>query len=162
MPRTSEDKKRELIDGLVSARRSILNAVSDLPTDQVDQVFLGEWSIKDILAHLVGWDITNRQAVQEILAGVYPEFFQYYDKDWHSYNARLVEANKAEPFSALLTELDVSYRQLIATLESLPANDLVNASARRATGRTVTIRNLLKAEAADERQHALQIREFFV
>jgi hypothetical protein len=158
----TEDKKRELIDGLVTARRSILNAVSALPVEQLDLVFLGEWSTKDIIAHLVGWDVTNRQAVQEILAGVYPGFFHYYDKDWRTYNARLIEAHKIEPFESLLAAIEDSHQQLITYLESLPANDLVNGKARRATGRAVTIRNLIKAEAADERQHATQIQEFFV
>ena len=162
MRRTQDEKKRELIDGLRAARSSILDLVLGLGPEQRDVVFLGEWSVKDLLAHLVGWDITNFQAVEQILEGIYPSFFQHYDKDWHTYNAYLVAQYKIEPFEALLAELDDSHRQLIACLEALPAGDLLNAKALRANGRSVTIRNLLKAEAADESQHALQLSEFFV
>jgi len=162
MQKTQEEKKRELIDGLLAARSSILEMVLALSPEQRDVVYLGEWSVKDLLAHLVGWDITNFQAVNQILKGVYPSFFQFYDKDWRSYNARLVAEYKVEPFEALLAELYDSHQQLIACLEALPASDLLNRKVLRANGRSVTIRNLLKAEATDESQHALQLREFFV
>ena len=162
MRRTQDEKKRELIDGLKAARSVIQELVLALNPEQRDVVFLGEWSVKDLLAHLVGWDITNFQAVEQILEGVYPSFFQHYDKDWHTYNAYLVAQYKIEPFEALLAELHDSHRQLIACLETLPAGDLLNAKALRANGRSVTIRNLLKAEAADESRHALQLRDFFV
>jgi hypothetical protein len=133
-----------------------------LSPEQRDVVYLGEWSVKDLLAHLVGWDITNCQAVKEILEGAYPSFFQHYDKDWHTFNAYLVAQYKVEPFEALRVVLDDSHHQLITLLEALPAGDILNAKVLRANGRSVTIRNLLKAEATDERKHALQIQGFFV
>ncbi len=162
MQKTQENKKRELIDSLLAARSSILELVLALSPEQRDVVFLGEWSVKDLLAHLAGWDITNLQAVKQILEGVYPSFFQHYDKDWHTYNASLVDQYKIEPFEALLAELDDSHRQLTTYLDALPASDILNAKVLRASGRSVTIRNLLKAEAADESRHALQLRDFFV
>ena len=162
MRKTAEDHKRLWIDGLITARRSLLEAVKELPVERLDEVFLGSWSVKDLLAHLVGWDITNLQAVQEILAGQYPGFFQFYDKDWQSYNARLVEQYKKEPFVDLLAEVDASHRQLITFLETLDAGELINGKARNPKGRTITIRGLLRAEASDERQHAGQVKAFFV
>ena len=158
MRKTTEDHKRLWIDELVAARRSLLEAVNELPVERLDEVFLGSWSIKDLLAHLVGWDITNLQAIQEILAGQYPGFFQFYDKDWQSYNARLVGQYKIEPFAGLLAEVDASHRQLIEYLETLSAGELVDGKARSPKGRTITIRGLLRAEASDERQHAGQVR----
>jgi uncharacterized damage-inducible protein DinB len=155
------EKKRQWIDELVAARRSLLEAVRALLGARQDEVFLGTWSVKDLLAHLVGWDATNLKAVQEILSGQYPAFFQFYDKDWHSYNARLVERYKIEPFAALLAEVEDSHRQLVGFLESLSAAELVGGKARSAKGRTVTIRGLLRAEANDERQHAGQVSAFF-
>ena len=162
MRKSQEDKKRELIDGILIARSSILDLVQRLSPEQLNVAFLGEWSVKDLVAHLAGWDITNLQAIQEISQGIYPSFFEYYDKDWRTYNARLVAAHKVEPFEALLVKLDDSHRRLVTHLESLPASVILNGKASRANGRSVTIRNLLKAEAVDEREHAMQIREFFV
>ena len=40
-------------------RRKILDAASSPSPEQQDEVFLGIWSVKDPLAHLAGWDVTN-------------------------------------------------------------------------------------------------------
>ena len=160
-PRQSiEDKKQALIDGLVEARRSVLTAVQSLPANCADEIFLGSWSVKDLLAHLIGWDFTNLRAVQEILAGQYPSFFQYFDKDWQSYNRQLVEQYRQESLAALLAAVDDSHRQWLTFLRSLSAEEIVHTKARRATGRTVSIRNLLLSEAGDELNHAQQVIAF--
>lgn len=167
MRKTIEDHKNELIDALVAARNGVMKAVASLPPDRVDKIFLGVWSVNDLLAHLVGWDYTNLQAVQEILAGRYPTIFQNYDKDWRSYNARLIEeykpvgSNGSESFSIILDETADSHKRLVSFLESLSAENLVNGKARSEKGRTITIRNLLRAEANDERVHSEQIIAFF-
>ncbi len=160
MRQAAEDKKRELIDNLVAARRLILDIVHGLTQAQAEQVFLGEWSVSDLVAHLVGWDYTNLQAVQEILAGRAPGFFQFYDKDWQTYNRTLVETYKRQPFSALLADVENSQRQLIAFLETVPAKVLIQGKARNLRGRTVSLQSLLRAEARDETQHAEQLRAF--
>ncbi len=160
MRRNIDTRKEALIEGLVSARQSDLAAARKVPAEQLDQVFLGTWSIKDLLAHLIGWDFTNIQAIQEILAGQPPEFFQYYDKDWQSYNARLVATYRKEPFEALLAEVESSHRQLISYLRSLSPAEVVNGKGRSPRGRTITIRNLLLSEAGDEQAHARQVQSF--
>lgn len=156
--KTIEAKKQDLIAGLVAGRGGILAAIQALPPGCEDVIFLGTWSLKDLVAHLVGWDSTNIQAVQEILAGQYPAFFQFYDKDWQGYNRRLVQQHRKDSLPELLLDAAASHRQLIAFLQSLGAADLLNAKASRPSGRSVTIRNLLRSEAADEQQHAEQIR----
>ena len=79
--KTAQAKKDALIANLVEARKNILNAASALPAKQRDGIFLGSWSVKDLLAHLIGWDYTNIQAVKAILANKVPAFFSHYDKD---------------------------------------------------------------------------------
>jgi hypothetical protein len=161
MSTSLEEQKSQLIGGLVEARSKIMQAVRAVPLGRSDEVFLGVWSLRDLLAHLEGWDFTNLQAVEDILAGLPPAFFQYYDKDWGSYNRRLVEEYKRSDFEQLLVEIDASHRQLIAYLDALPARELVHGKVKRETGRSVTIRNLLRAEARDETIHAEQIRAYF-
>ncbi len=159
--KTVSDRKDEFIRELADARRGILELAREIPPQRLDEPFLGVWSIKDLLAHLIGWDFTNLQAIQEILDGTVPTFFRYYDKDWHSYNAGLVEKYKKEPFEALLAELNDSHHQLVTFLQALPPNDLVKGKARSEKGRTVTIRNLLQSESKDESDHAGQVRAYF-
>ena len=84
-------RKEELIAGLIEVRTQILDAVSDLPPDKQDEVFLGSWSIKDLLAHLLGWDYANIDAVEDIRAGKPPRVFEHWNPDWAKYNAELVK-----------------------------------------------------------------------
>ncbi len=160
MRKTIADRKAELIDDLVETRQSLIRAAQSLPEEKRDEIFLGTWCIKDLLAHLIGWDITNLQAVQEILSGQAPGFFLYYDKDWQSYNAGLVQKFRIEPFEALLAKAEDSHTQWIKYLQTLPADDIVNGKSHSPKGRTITIRNLLATEASDERKHAEQVRAF--
>lgn len=160
MRKTAADRKAELINGLVEARRRLIQAVEEAPADRRDDIFLGEWCVKDLLAHLVGWDHTNQRAVQEILSGQAPSLFLSYDKDWQSYNARLVQDYRIEPFEDLLASAADSHAQLILYLQSLSADDVVNGKGHSPKGRTITIRNLLAAEAEDEGKHFEQVRTF--
>ncbi len=160
MRKSAVDRQKELIASLVDARQAVLGAISALPFEARDTACIGVWCVRDLLAHMVGWDFTNLQAIQEILAGQYPGFFQHYDKDWHSYNAQLVAAYRCESFEALLAQVADSHRKFITFLESLPARTLLDGKVRSARGRTVTIHNLLESEIYDENTHAGQVRAF--
>jgi hypothetical protein len=147
----AQAEKDALIGGLVKARAKILAAVGWLSRADQDEVFLGVWSVKDLLAHLVGWDHTNLSAVQEILAGQKPSFWAHYDRDWQSYNAQLVAEYKREDFSELVVAVEASHRQLIDFLQTVPADEYVKKK---------KIATLLRAEARDEEEHHRQVEVF--
>lgn len=156
-----EGRRDGLIQDLQAARAAVLQAVSRVPPGAAEVIFLGTWSIKDLLAHLEGWDYTNLQSVREILAGQPPTFFQFHDKDWQSYNARLVQQFQRDSMTDLLADLAASHQELITYLQTIPARDLTTGKVACPNGRTITIRNLLTAETRDEIEHARQVNTFF-
>lgn len=158
MRKTKEDRKREIIDELVQSRHGLLDAIVALQPERLDEVFIGEWTVKDLIAHLVGWDFTNLAAIREILDGEYPSFFQFYDKDWRSYNASLVKQYKIEPFPDLMAEIQDSHHQLVTFLEALPSEQVISGKSRSPSGRTMSIRSLLHFEARDEQEHTHQVQ----
>lgn len=160
MRKTRQERQTTLIESLAAARGEILSLAEQVPPERRDAQFLGTWCVKDLLAHLIGWDHTNLQAVQEILAGMRPGFFQFYDKDWQRYNGSLVAAHRREPFDALLADAAASHSKLLVYLRAQPPEAVLEGKYSGETGRTVTIRNLLRAEAVDELRHAAQLREF--
>jgi hypothetical protein len=156
----AQAKKDKIIAGLVEARGKILDAASSLsPADQ-DRVFLGVWSVKDLLAHLVGWDLANMEAAQAILAGELPGFYAHYDRDWRTYNARLVAEYKREDFADLLASVEDSHQKLIGFLETIPAEEFDRDKGVRFKGYKVTIARLLQTEIDDEKTHHMQVDEF--
>lgn len=147
----AQAEKDAIIRGLVKARRKILEAASLLSPAVQDEVFLGVWSVKDLLAHLVGWDYTNLKAVKEILAGRKPGFWEHYDRDWKSYNARLVAEYKRDALPELVAAVEESHRELIDSLHTVPADEYIKRK---------KIASLLRAETRDEEEHHRQVEAF--
>ena len=147
----AQAEKDAVIGGLLKARRKILHTAGLLSAAQQDEVFLGVWSVKDLLAHLAGWDYTNMRAVQEILAGQKPTFWAHYDRDWRSYNARLVAEYRRDDFAELLALLKESHQKLIEFLQALPADEYLKRK---------RIASLLRLEIRDCEEHHRQVEDF--
>ena len=160
MRMTPEAKKEKVIAELIEARRTVLNAAAALSTVEQDRVFLGTWSVRDLLAHLVGWDYTNIEAAQAILAGKLPSFYAYFGHDWQTYNARLVLQWKRDDWAELLALVEESHRKLVECLKTIAAEDFGKDRGLRFKGFEVTIATLMTAEARDEKKHCQQVEEF--
>ena len=161
MPKAKQADKDVLIADVFAVQEKVLAAVSSLSPDQQDQVFLGVWCVKDVLAHLVGWDHANLEALQAVRAGRLPEFYAFIDKDWKTYNAMLVSKYRLDDFTELTSSVRASHRALLEMFASVPAEDLEKDFGVRYKGYRVTIGRLLKAELKDEKVHLDQIEQFF-
>jgi hypothetical protein len=147
----AQAKKYEIIHGLGEVRRLILESASQLSPTEWDQTFLGTWSVRELLAHLVGWDLTNLNAVKEIRAGQRPGFYAFYDRDWQSYNARLVAEHVKENLEELVTRAKRSHQELLDYLQAVPADEYIKRK---------SIVTLLQVEIKDEKTHHQQIEDF--
>jgi hypothetical protein len=161
MDTEAKTQREMLLAALQEIRADLLKETASLSAEQQATVFLGVWSIKDLLAHLAGWDSTNLEAVKEILAGKVPVFYDHYDHDWQSYNAMLVEKYKREDLQELLSLLERSHRQLLEFLQGVPAETFHKDFGLRARGFNITIQRLLEAELKDELIHSQQVLDFF-
>jgi hypothetical protein len=153
-------KKDELIADLIELRRKILDISSSFSPTEQDQVFLGVWSIKELMAHLIGWLETNRKAVKAIRAGKLPEFYAYKDRDWQTYNALLVSKYKRGNLAKLMSTMQISHQKLIDLIQNTPAEEFEQDYGVRFKGYKVTIARLLQAELKDEKVHYTQIEMF--
>jgi hypothetical protein len=156
----AQANKDAIITELIETRKKILCTASSLPPEKQDEVFLGVWSVKDLLAHLAGWDFTNLEAAKALLAGQLPDFYSHYDRDWKTYNARLVAEYKRDDFAELLSSVEDSLQQLVAFLETVSAEEFDKDRGVRYKRYKVTIARLLQAETTDEKIHYQQIEEF--
>lgn len=154
-------RKDQTLSALIEARRNILAEVSNLSDAQRDQIFLGTWSVSDLLAHLTGWDYSNLNAVRSVLAGKVPSFYEHHDHDWQTYNAMLVKEYKRDPFKELFAALKESQQKLIEFLQTVPPENFNKDFGVRFRGYKVTIQRLLEAETKDEQIHHKQITDFF-
>lgn len=160
MRATAEEKKARAIQAAREARQSVLEAAAAVPPAAADTVFLGEWSVKDIIAHIIGWDYANAEATQAVLAGELPAFYAHHDRDWRTFNAGLVQRYREEEHEAGLRAAQLSHQALCELLESIPAAEFERDHGVRFRGYKVTIARLLAADSKDCHLHAQQIRDF--
>jgi len=161
MSTKSQPTKQELLSAVIETRAAVLQAASQLSHEEQNTVFIGIWSVVDLIAHLIGWDYANLAAAKNIQAGKLPEFYAHYDKDWKTFNAESVAKYKRDDFEALLALSRDSQGQLIAYLESLPAEAFEkDFGVRTKRNYKVTIARLLQAELEDEKEHLQQLQDF--
>jgi len=152
-------KKNALIADMLATRRDILDAAAEVPPALRSKVFLGSWSLLDLLAHLAGWDDANRQAVAAVRAGQLPDFYVYAERNWTTFNAKLVSEYRLDDFDALVERVRTTQQQLVTVLEDVPAEDFDRDFKVRFKNYKVTISRLLRAELQDEKVHRSQIRQ---
>jgi hypothetical protein len=150
-------RKIYLIGETSRVRRAILSAAAAVPPHKAVEIFLGSWSLLDLLAHLAGWDNTNRAAAQALKAGQLPAFSQQRDRDWQSYNALLVSQYRRDSLDEQLALVENNHAGLLAYLEALPAQVFDQDFGVRYRGYRVTIARLIESESHDEAVHLEQI-----
>jgi hypothetical protein len=153
--------KKETIANLISVREQIIALAQSVPPEKRDEIFLGVWSCKDLLAHLVGWDFTNTDSVKEIRQGKVPTVFKHWNPDWQAFNAQLVKQYKRADWNEMLAAIRASHRALIEFLEKIPTEDFEkDFGVRSPRGRNITIAYHLQAEIDDEQTHYQQMMDW--
>ncbi len=156
----AETQKATVLDDVARARTAILEAVNALPAGKRREVFLGVWSSYELVAHLIGWDYANIQAIDDILAGQLPHFYAHRDPDWRTYNAHLVSQHSKESWDELMAAVAESHERLMSVVRSLPAGELYRDRGLRFRGYKVMIGRLLEADVKDCMTHAAQVMAF--
>jgi hypothetical protein len=157
----AQAKKEWIIREMQRVRSELLAEVASLSRKERDTVFLGIWSVRDMLAHLAGWDYANLDAAKSIIAGRLPSFYNHKDRDWQTYNAMLVKKYRRNTFRELRATLKDSQQKLVDHLQTIPPEDFNRDFGVRFRGYRVTIQRLLEADVKDVRIHHQQIVDFF-
>jgi hypothetical protein len=152
-------KKTALIADMLATRQDILAAAAEVPPTLRDKIFLASWSLIDLLAHLAGWDDANRQAVEAVRSAQLPAFYDYAERNWTTFNAKLVSEYRLDDFDALLERVRTTQQNLIEVLNTVPPEDFDRDYQVRFKNYKVTISRLLRAELQDEKQHLNQVRQ---
>jgi hypothetical protein len=157
----AQAKKDRIIGEMQRVRSELLTEVAALSRKERDTVFLGIWSVREMLAHLAGWDYANLDAVKSIMAGRLPSFYEHKDRDWQTFNAMLVKKYRRNTLREQLATLKRSQQMLVGYLQTIPPEDFNRDFGVRFRGYRVTIQRLLEADIKDVQIHHQQIVDFF-
>ena len=155
------NRRDEIIKGLIEVRTQILDIASGLSPEKQDEIFLGTWNVKEVLAHLIGWDSTNIDSIEDIRSGKPLQELERYDPDWAQYNADLVVKYGEEDFGKLMKAIQRSHQELIEFIETIPHDEIeMDFGVRAPNGENITVESVLQFEIDDEGRHLQQILEW--
>lgn len=112
--------KEELLNRTEAEFKALQEAIRDLDEAQLTRPMLGAWSVREILIHIAGWHREMTPALERLARGEKPisEGVSYDDPD--PWNAKFVEAKRGVPVSAVIEELESSYRAFLQAARALP------------------------------------------
>lgn len=116
--------KDELLNEAAREYKAFFEALQGLNEEQLTEVWLGVWSIKDIVAHIVGWHREIGPALERIARGEkpVPDGVRYDDVD--AWNDRFVAARRGLPVTDMLLELDKSHEYFMHAANAVPPERL--------------------------------------
>ncbi len=114
-------EKQAALDQLSGGFDTLLKAIEGLDERAMTKVFFGEWSVKDILAHIAGWQHQMTGAMERMARGEKPtpEGVDYSDSD--GWNARFAGAMKAQNATTVVADLKQSFANYRRAAEAIPA-----------------------------------------
>lgn len=117
--------KEELLRQAQEEFKAFKAAIKGLNEVQLTEVWLGAWSVREILAHISGWHRELGPGLERLARGEkpFPEGTDYNDVD--SWNARFAEAKKNVQASEVLKELDASHEYFTAQAAKVPEERFV-------------------------------------
>jgi len=111
----------DLFASLSQERAALLDAIKDLPDDFLERKgVVGEWSIKNVLGHLVEWESAVTEFLPERVAtGAIPAIFAVIGDDEDGWNAREVASREHLTPREQLEEFERTRQALLETLRAL-------------------------------------------
>jgi hypothetical protein len=105
-----------LIAEFSRAKQDFIEALDKFPKEKREEILFGEWSLKDLLAHLSGWMIAAAENVRCLKEGKIPPWVVSID----DFNKKNVAERKNWDWRKVYKELVETSRKFIEEYVSLP------------------------------------------
>jgi hypothetical protein len=129
-----------------------------------DEQFLSpmdDWSPRDVVAHLVGWNSLMTESCLSILAGKSPSYYDDAPNDYSNINSGFTRKHASRSKQELLSELESSMQKFEAFISSLPAGELTaDHGVLHYSGSPASVIRIINSLAGDYKHHTHQIMEW--
>jgi len=143
---------QQLLKRLEKAWAAIEESYDGLSDSQLTEPYvIGNWSVKDILAHVTTWEEEALKYLPLIITGGRPpRYIQYGGID--AFNAKMTEQKRGLALSDVMKQMDETHRRLIDYIRSVPEEHFTRETRFRHRLRLDTYSHYL--------MHAKAIREW--
>ncbi|MFQ5896832.1 MAG: ClbS/DfsB family four-helix bundle protein [Candidatus Methylomirabilia bacterium] len=117
--------KESLLSQAQEEFRAFKKAIEGLDEAALTEVWLGTWSIREIVVHISAWHRELGPALERMARGErpFPEGANYEDPD--AWNVRFVGARKHAPVSEVLGDLNATHEYFMAQAAKVPEERFV-------------------------------------
>jgi hypothetical protein len=143
--------KEEVRSLLQEAHKELLAAIDGLTPEQMAIPVFADWSVKDILAHIVSWEEYTLLDFQRVARGHMPALASFNQREVDNFNALVMSLRRNFPLGQVMDELEANRRATIAALDVLPDERLAQGQFARIWA-SIT--------AGHDHEHAEHIREW--
>lgn len=146
-----------IVAEMEAVRRDLLEAIAGLSLRELTQTpVYDDWTIKDVLAHLIGWDRWSigvleliRQGRSEEIPGV----------DVEAHNRASIQQWREHSWAEVAAAVQASHQQLLAIISGMDHIEIDKRHTRQ--GRVLTVRSYVINTIIDhERQHAVELQQW--
>jgi hypothetical protein len=122
--------KSTLLTTLSTARQLLTATFAGLPDELLVQPGAeGDWSVKDILAHVAAWEAELiTLLVREVKRGQKPKLYGLPDAGVEKLNQQWYQENKDRPLERVLADFHGARKQLIRQINDWNESDLTSAN----------------------------------
>lgn len=156
----------EIIHFLRENHNTLEEVIRQLNKEQLTKfIIIGNWSTKDIIAHISAWNMEITKSINQILRNVKPWYVDEEDLTEREFNKREILKRKEWSIDDVLEEWRQSFESLITRINSLSEQEwLVQTNLLWEEGYPITLPSLFDYRyqgAGHEGGHALQIKNYF-
>lgn len=149
--------KKEILKHLVTKRGELLKLIDKLPEEYLTKPsFDKDWSVKDIFAHLCYWDWWTVSAIDQILAGILPPYFDEETDD--EVNEREMRMRRRRNWDEVLEEFKTASQSIVLKLKKTPEKLLFKDTGVRWKKQKITVNWLLAYPHYEE--HIKQLKKW--
>ena len=116
-----------VLNKLEQAWAAFLESFAGLSTEQLQQPgVVGDWSVKDIVAHVTWWEEEALIHLPVILKGGQPPRYSTLYGSIDAFNAQMTEQKRTLSLAEVLMQSDETHSRLLAYVQSIPEKHMTS------------------------------------
>jgi hypothetical protein len=117
--------RQQLLKRLETAWAALNESYAGLSDSQLTEPgVVGDWSAKDVLAHVTIWEEEALKYLPGILQGIQPPRYSAMYGGIDAFNARTVQERQSLSPGEVRRQLDAAHRRLMALVKSVPEDEI--------------------------------------
>ncbi len=123
IPQTAS--KQAMIAAIEAAELDMHLTVGGIPVEKrMDLLVCGEWTTRDVIAHLADWDVYFAAWLEQLCTGKPNEL--YFDHDEHRFNEWLQQQRKSQTWEQLWNDFQINRQAILDRLRTVSENEFLS------------------------------------